>query len=50
VLDDGAIAFEGGPSSHLLHAFARSDALVFISPDTTRLRAGDIVEAWRIDD
>lgn len=49
-LEDGRVAFEGGPSSHLLHAFARSTILAFIPPETTSLDAGDTVEFWRIND
>ncbi|MGB3480982.1 MAG: gephyrin-like molybdotransferase Glp [Mycobacterium sp.] len=48
--EDGRITFEGGPSSHLLHAFARSTVLVFIPPERTSMDVGDIVEFWRIND
>ncbi|PVE62149.1 molybdopterin molybdenumtransferase MoeA [Microbacterium testaceum] len=45
----GRIEFVGGPGSHLLGSFARSDLLVLIPESVTRLEAGEIVRAWRIN-
>lgn len=47
-LEDGSVALIGGPSSHLLHAYARANALVHLPPDARILAAGDEVEVWRI--
>ncbi|GGF38457.1 hypothetical protein GCM10011399_34190 [Subtercola lobariae] len=48
--DDGTVALIGGPSSHLLHSYASSNALVHIPADVEHLDAGDPVMVWRIDD
>ncbi|MCU1482418.1 MAG: Molybdenum cofactor biosynthesis protein MoeA [Subtercola sp.] len=50
VHEDGTVAFVGGPSSHLLHSYASSNALVHIPADVEHLDAGDPVMVWRIDD
>lgn len=47
---DGRIELVGGPSSHLLASFARSSLLVRIPADRDRMAAGDVAEAWRIDE
>lgn len=39
----GTVSPVGGPGSHLLGALARSDCLIEIDEDTTRLAAGDTV-------
>ncbi|MDQ1128610.1 gephyrin-like molybdotransferase Glp [Microbacterium sp. SORGH_AS_0888] len=46
---DGRIELVGGPGSHLLGAFARSDLLVLLPEHVARVEAGDIVRAWRIN-
>ncbi|WP_253201958.1 gephyrin-like molybdotransferase Glp [Subtercola sp. PAMC28395] len=48
--DDGTVTLVGGPSSHLLHSYASSNALVHIPADVAHLDAGDPVMVWRIDD
>ncbi|CAN5161537.1 molybdopterin molybdotransferase MoeA [soil metagenome] len=48
--DDGTVRLVGGPSSHLLHSYASSNALVHIPADVAHLDAGDPVMVWRIDD
>ncbi|MDF2443035.1 MAG: molybdopterin molybdotransferase [Subtercola sp.] len=48
--DDGTVALVGGPSSHLLHSYASSNALVHLPADVEHLDAGDPVMIWRIDD
>ncbi|WP_022882510.1 molybdopterin molybdotransferase MoeA [Gryllotalpicola ginsengisoli] len=50
VTADGSVELEGGPSSHLIAAYARSQALVHIPAGVEHLDAGDEVEIWRIDD
>ncbi|WP_147305300.1 molybdopterin molybdotransferase MoeA [Subtercola boreus] len=50
VADDGTVALVGGPSSHLLHSYATSNALVHLPADVEHLDAGDPVMIWRIDD
>ncbi|MEF2975760.1 molybdopterin molybdotransferase MoeA [Subtercola sp. YIM 133946] len=50
VSEDGAVTLVGGPSSHLLHSYASSNALVHIPADVEHLDAGDPVMVWRIDD
>ncbi len=37
---------EGGPGSHLVHALARSNALVQIPAHVTELPEGAEVEVW----
>jgi molybdopterin molybdotransferase len=49
-LTDGRLELVGGPSSHLLNAYARSNVLVHIPEEMTHLEAGAEVEYWRIDD
>ncbi|MGB4778710.1 gephyrin-like molybdotransferase Glp, partial [Microbacterium sp.] len=46
---DGRVRPVGGPSSHLLHAYARSTVLIHVPTETDRLEPGDEVEIWRID-
>ncbi|AXJ10615.1 gephyrin-like molybdotransferase Glp [Arthrobacter sp. PM3] len=43
---DGTVRLEGGDGSHLVHALARSNALVHIPEGTAALAAGDEVEVW----
>ncbi|MEA9987091.1 MULTISPECIES: gephyrin-like molybdotransferase Glp [Subtercola] len=50
VHDDGTVELVGGPSSHLLHSYASSNALVHIPADVEHLDAGDPVMVWRIDE
>ena len=50
VSDDGTVALVGGPSSHLLHSYASSNALVHLRADIEHLDAGDPVMIWRIDE
>ncbi|PPF84500.1 molybdopterin molybdenumtransferase MoeA [Subtercola sp. Z020] len=50
VREDGTVALIGGPSSHLLHSYASSNALVHIPAEVTHLDTGDPVMVWRIDD
>lgn len=40
----------GGPSSHLITAYAQSNALIQVPKGTSQLKAGTIVEVWRIDE
>ncbi|EON22306.1 molybdopterin molybdochelatase [Nocardioides sp. CF8] len=40
----------GGHGSHLLGDLAASDALIVVPPDTTALRAGDMVQVLRLDE
>ena len=47
--DGGTVELVGGMSSHLLAAYARSDALVHLPVGLTRAEAGEVVEVWRID-
>jgi len=46
----GVVELVGGPSSHLLHAYARADALVHLPPRLTRAPAGTEVEVQPLDD
>jgi molybdopterin molybdotransferase len=46
----GAVELVGGASSHLLAAYARSDALVHLPVGVAHAEAGEPVEVWRIDD
>jgi molybdopterin molybdotransferase len=39
---------EGGAGSHLMHALARSNALVQIPGDVTELEEGSEVEVWML--
>ena len=48
--ESGAIEMVGGPSSHLLHSFARSELLVQFPVGVGTLQEGEFVEAWRIND
>ncbi|WP_172582709.1 molybdopterin molybdotransferase MoeA [Subtercola boreus] len=48
--DDGTVALVGGPSSHLLHSYASSNALVHLPVEVEHLDAGDPVMVWRIDE
>ncbi|WKK71520.1 molybdopterin-binding protein [Rathayibacter oskolensis] len=51
VLDDeGLVHAVGGPSSHLLASYARSNVLIHVPVGTERAATGDTVEIWRIDD
>ncbi len=43
---DGTVRLEGGAGSHLVHALARSNALVHVPEGTAALAAGDEVEVW----
>jgi molybdopterin molybdotransferase len=43
---DGRVRLEGGAGSHLVHALARSNALIQVPVGTTALAAGDEVELW----
>jgi molybdopterin molybdotransferase len=45
-LADGTVRLEGGPSSHLVHALAHSNALVHIPEGTAALAEGSEVEVW----
>ncbi|MFC4242273.1 gephyrin-like molybdotransferase Glp [Gryllotalpicola reticulitermitis] len=47
---DGRVELVGGPSSHLIAAYAGSQALVHLPVGVARAEAGDLVELWRIDD
>jgi molybdopterin molybdotransferase len=40
----------GGPSSHLLRAYAKSSVLVHLPVGLAHADAGENVEIWRIDD
>ncbi|MCI9887040.1 molybdopterin molybdotransferase MoeA [Micrococcales bacterium 31B] len=44
-----SVALMGGPSSHLLHSYSVSDALVHLPPEVTHVRAGDPVETWFLE-
>lgn len=48
VLPDGSVRMEGGAGSHLVHALARSNALVQIPSDVTELAEGSEVEVWML--
>ncbi|MFP3581099.1 molybdopterin molybdotransferase MoeA [Arthrobacter sp. SIMBA_036] len=45
---DGSVRLEGGEGSHLVHALARSNALVHIPGDVTELPDGAEVEVWML--
>ncbi|KQR24466.1 hypothetical protein ASF79_04585 [Agreia sp. Leaf335] len=47
---DGLVRLVGGPSSHLLHSYAASTALVHLPVGLGHADAGDPVDVWRIDD
>jgi molybdopterin molybdotransferase len=47
---DGTVRLVGGPSSHLLHSYAASTALVHLPVGLAHAEAGDPVDVWRIDD
>lgn len=47
--DDGGVEFVGGASSHLIAAYARSNALAHIPAGVTAVQPGDELEVWRID-
>jgi molybdopterin molybdotransferase len=47
---DGRVQLVGGPSSHLLHSYAASTALVHLPVGLGHADAGDLVDVWRIDD
>ena len=46
---DGSIELIGGPSSHLLHSYAASNALVHVPLGVSAVAAGDELDYWRID-
>jgi molybdopterin molybdotransferase len=48
LLPDGSVRMEGGAGSHLMHALARSNALVQIPGDVTELEEGSEVEVWML--
>jgi molybdopterin molybdotransferase len=50
VNDAGMVELVGGPSSHLLHAYAQSSVLVHLPIGLAHADAGENVEIWRIDD
>ena len=50
VTNAGTVELVGGPSSHLLAAYARSDALVHLPVGLAHAEASEAVEVWRIDD
>ncbi|KJC63944.1 hypothetical protein TZ00_12085 [Agreia bicolorata] len=47
---DGRVRLVGGPSSHLLHSYAASTALVHFPVGLSHADVGDLVDVWRIDD
>jgi len=47
---DGRVRLVGGPSSHLLHSYAASTALVHLPVGLRHADVGDPVDVWRIDD
>lgn len=47
---EGRVHFVGGPSSHLLHAYALATHLVHVPVGVSRVEAGDEVVVWAIDD
>lgn len=49
VIVDDRVHLVGGPSSHLIGAYARSSVLVHLPAGTAALPAGAPVETWRID-
>ncbi|NQX27696.1 molybdopterin molybdotransferase MoeA [Microbacteriaceae bacterium VKM Ac-2854] len=48
--DEGLVRPVGGPSSHLLSSYARSNVLIHVPVGVSRLGSGDHVDIWRIDD
>ncbi|WP_245635944.1 molybdopterin molybdotransferase MoeA [Herbiconiux solani] len=46
---DGVLSLVGGPSSHLLHSYAQSTALVHVPVGVSAVAAGDPLDYWRID-
>ncbi|WP_286346678.1 hypothetical protein [Frondihabitans sucicola] len=46
----GRARFVGGPSSHLLHAYAVATHLVHVPLGVSRVEAGDEVVVWALDD
>ncbi|NKX49532.1 molybdopterin molybdotransferase MoeA [Arthrobacter deserti] len=46
--DGAAVMPVGGPGSHLVHALARSNALIQLPPGAARREAGENVEVWLI--
>ncbi|AMB39968.1 molybdopterin molybdotransferase MoeA [Arthrobacter sp. TES] len=46
IIENGVVRLEGGAGSHLVHALARSNALIQVPADVTELQAGDEVEVW----
>jgi molybdopterin molybdotransferase len=46
--DDGTVEQVSGPSSHLVAAMARANALIDIPPDATHLEAGEKVTVWML--
>jgi molybdopterin molybdotransferase len=46
--DGAAVVPVGGPGSHLVHALARSNALIQLPPEVTRREAGQNVEIWLV--
>jgi molybdopterin molybdotransferase len=49
VRNDGSLELVGGPSSHLLHSYAESTALVHVPVGVSHIAAGDELDYWRID-
>ncbi|WP_395242891.1 gephyrin-like molybdotransferase Glp [Agromyces sp. MMS24-K17] len=49
VLTDDGVHLVGGPSSHLIGAYARSSVLVHLPVGLEAPAAGTLVETWRID-
>ncbi|MCU1528613.1 MAG: moeA [Frondihabitans sp.] len=47
---DGRVHLVGGPSSHLLHSYARSNVLAHIPLGVAHVEAGDEVVVWALDD
>ncbi|MCQ9386192.1 molybdopterin molybdotransferase MoeA [Brevibacterium sp. 50QC2O2] len=46
--EDGTVTLQGGPSSHLLAAYARADALAIIPVGVDRVEPGEELDVWRI--
>ncbi|MBF4574085.1 molybdopterin molybdotransferase MoeA [Herbiconiux sp. VKM Ac-1786] len=49
VREDGTLELVGGPSSHLLHSYAGSTALVHVPVGVSSVTSGDELDYWRID-
>jgi molybdopterin molybdotransferase len=49
VREDGTLELVGGPSSHLLHSYAGSTALVHVPIGVSSVTSGDELDYWRID-